>query len=86
MDIEELIFNMYKGQPLVAKKFKEKVMKTYHITLDEARNIFVRINNYQVKKYGKKLDTLDELLPYSKEDLNKIRNNAKQRKYDKRKR
>ena len=86
MDIEELIFNMYKSQPLVAKKFKEKVMKKYHITLDEARNIFVKINNYQIKKYGKKLDELNELLPYSKEELNKIRSKANQRKYDKRRR
>lgn len=82
MDIEELIFNIYKNQPLVAKKFKDKIIKRYHISSEEARNIFVRINNYQIKKYGKKLDILDEVLPYSKEDLNHIRNNAKQRKYE----
>ena len=84
MDIQEFIFNTYKDEPLIAKKFKQEITEKYHISFDEARNIFVRINNYQIKKYGEKLDILLELLPYSKEELHKINNNAKSRKYDRR--
>lgn len=84
MDIKKFIFNKYKDQPLIAKPFREKIEKTYNITPDEARDIFVRINNYQVKKYGGKLDNLKEILPYSKEELYKIGDKARQRKYERR--
>ena len=84
MDREVLIFNIYKDQPLIAKKFKQKIIEMYHISLEEARNLFVKINNYQIKKYGRKLDTLNEYVPYSKEELYKIGNTARQRKYEKR--
>ena len=86
MDIKELIFNIYKDQPIIAKQFKQEVIEKYHIDLDEARNIFVKINNYQIKKYGEKLDILKELIPYSKEELYKMGRKANQRKYDKKKR
>lgn len=86
MDIEELIFNTYKDEPLIAKKFKQEIIEKYHIPYEETRDIFVRINNYQVKKYGRKLDTFLEVAPYSKEELDKIRSNAVQRRYDRRKR
>lgn len=86
MDIEELIFNTYKDEPLIAKKFKREIIEKYHIPYEETRDIFVRINNYQVKKYGRKLDTFLEVAPYSKEELDKIRSNAVQRRYDRRKR
>ena len=86
MDKEELIFNIYKDQPLIAKKFKRKIIEMYHISLEESRNLFVKINNYQIKKYGRKLDTFLEVAPYSKEELDKIRSNAVQRRYDRRKR
>lgn len=82
MNIEELIFNTYKGEPLIAKKFKREIIKKYHIPYEKTRDIFVRINNYQIKKYGRKLDTLNERVPYSKEELYKIGNTARQRKYD----
>lgn len=84
MDIERFIFNTYKNQPLVAKKFKQKIIEKYHITFEEAREIFVKINNYQIKKYGRKLDVLNEYVPYSKEELYKMGSKARQRKYDKR--
>lgn len=86
MDIEELIFNTYKDEPLIAKKFKQEIIEKYHIPYEETRDIFVRINNYQVKKYGRKLDTFLEVAPYSKEELDKIRSNAVQRRYVRRKR
>lgn len=82
MNIEELIFNTYKDEPLIAKKFKREIIKKYHIPYEKTRDIFVRINNYQIKKYGRKLDTFLEVAPYSKEELNYIRRNANQRKYD----
>ena len=56
MDAKELIFNMYKDEILISKKFKAKIIKKYGVSPVEAGDIFVRIQNYQVKKYGKKLD------------------------------
>ena len=72
MDIEQYIFNVYKDQPLMAKQFKQEIIEKYHVSLDKARDIFVKINNYQIKKYGEKIDILKELYPYSKEDLNNL--------------
>lgn len=82
MDTKEFIFNKYKEDPLISKTFKKEIMEKYHVTLDEARDLFVRINNYQVKKYGKKVDTLDDFVACSSiEEKRRVGNNAIKRKY-----
>ena len=79
MDIKEFIFNTYKDLPLTAKKFKKEIIEKYHIKHEDAREVYVRINNYQVKKYGKSLNIYEEILIYSKEETRRINANAWQR-------
>lgn len=56
MKVERLIFNMYKDDPLISKNFKREIMKKFKVSPVEAGDIFARIQNYQIKKYGKRLD------------------------------
>lgn len=35
-----------------AASFKKNVMAEYGISLEMAAEIFIRVNNYQIKKYG----------------------------------
>ena len=63
MNKEELIFTMYRDTPIVAKTFKSKIIKKYGLSNDEARDIYVRIQNYQIKKYGGALMNKMDLLP-----------------------
>lgn len=79
MDIEEFIFNTYKDGNIISKTFKEEIIKKYNVSKEQARNIFVRINNYQVKTYGERITKLvDVFLP---EEMEKINQNARMRKY-----
>lgn len=56
MDNKELIFNMYKDEVILSKKFKMEIIKKFNVSKVEAGDIFARIQNYQIKKYGKRLD------------------------------
>ena len=52
--IFDIIFNIEKDQPLIsAKQFKGRVYKKYKIEINN--DLFVAINNYQIKKYGSQL-------------------------------
>lgn len=85
MNVEEFIFNNYKNEAVIGKKFKKEIMKKYNLTQEKARNIFVRINNYQIKNFGERLDINKTFYPpYSSEELNKKRVNANARKYSRR--
>lgn len=85
MNVEEFIFNTYKNEAVIGKKFKKEIMKKYNLTQEKARNIFVRINNYQIKNFGERLDINKTFYPpYSSEELNKKRVNANARKYSRR--
>ena len=55
MNVEEFIFNTYKNEVVMGKKFKREIMKKYNLTPEQIRNIFVRINNYQIKNFGEAL-------------------------------
>lgn len=85
MDIKEFIYNTYKDEVVIGKTFKREIMKKYNITQEEVRNIFVRINNYQIENFGEAL-TINKTFypPYSSEELNKKRINANARKSYKR--
>lgn len=81
MNVEEFIFNTYKNEAVMGKKFKGEIMKKYNLTPDQIRNIFVRINNYQIENFGGALSISKTFyLPYSSEELNKKRINANARK------
>ena len=84
MDIKELIFETYKDKPLLAKKFKAEIAKDYKITGDEARDLFVRINNYQIKKHGRRLFA-EDIDIYSKQEMLRVNSNARKRREYRRK-
>lgn len=60
MNKSELIFNIYKDTIIVSKKFKREVKEKYGLNDVEASDIFVKITNYQIKKYNGRLDFMDK--------------------------
>ena len=49
--IFDIIFNIEKDKPLLsAKQFKARIYKKYKLEINN--DLFVAINNYQIKKYG----------------------------------
>ena len=60
MDKSELIFNIYKDRVIVSKKFKREVKEKYGLNDVEASDMFVKITNYQIKKYNGRLDFMDK--------------------------
>lgn len=60
MDKSELIFNIYKDTVIVSKKFKREVKEKYGLNDVEAADMFVKITNYQIKKYNGRLDFMDK--------------------------
>lgn len=85
MNVEELLFHQYKDQIIVTKKFKKEIIKKYNLTDEQARNIHVRINNYQIQTYGERIGRIDLQHYYSKSEWKRINDNAKQRRYSRRK-
>ena len=85
MEIERLIFNIYKDDPLISKKFKRKIMKKFKVSPIEAGDIFARIQNYQIQKYGKRLDFNEPKLTTEEKKyiglLVRTRKNNKKHKY-----
>lgn len=79
MDVEKVIFEMYKDDAIISRIFKKEVMKKFGIDLKTASDLFARITNYQIKRFGRKLDNFYEI-PTSEENL-KTNNRANQRKY-----
>lgn len=79
MDKIELIFNIYKNSVVVSKPFKREMIRKYKLSDDDIRNLYIRIQNYQIDNFG-------EILTYQKrvyvESEKKIVNGqATQRKY-----
>lgn len=56
MDLEiktKLIFELEKDKQLYnAADFKTKIIAKYDISQELAADLFVQVNNYQIKKYG----------------------------------
>lgn len=52
----ELIFNLYKDEVVSIKKFRKEISKKYKLSDIEITNIHAKINNYQIKKYGGRLE------------------------------
>lgn len=61
MDVNKLIFNMYKDEVIEVPKFRNKIKK-YDLTSRQVTDIIAKINNYQIKKYGQRLNNKFEIL------------------------
>lgn len=84
MNLKELIFNMYKEEPIGARKFRAIVSKKYKLNDREISNIYARINNYQTNKYGGRINKEYELI--NREEYKKIARNRRTAKYERLKR
>ena len=78
MDIKEIIFKAYKDKPIMSKKFREAMRRDYKLTDDDIRNLYIKINNYQVEKYGCRLEKEDVTI-HSKQEMLRINVNARTR-------
>lgn len=79
MDKIELVFNMYKEEPIGARKFRAIVSKKYKLNDREISNIYARINNYQTNKYGGRINKEYELI--NREEYKKIARDRRTAKY-----
>ena len=84
--IDELIFTECKDICFKnAKKFYDHVFKRYRIK-EKKVDIYKRIINYQIKKYGMSLNECNKVIIPSKEELRKLAVNMRNIKYQKRNR
>lgn len=81
MNLEELIFNMYKETDMGARKFRAIINKKYKLNDIKISNIYAKINNYQNKKYGGRINKEYELT--NSEEYKKIARNRRTAKYQK---
>lgn len=84
MNLKELIFNMYKETDMGSRKFRTIISKKYKLSDIEISNIYARINNYQISKYGSR--TSNEYEVKSAEEYRKIAINRRTAKYERRNR
>ncbi len=84
MDKIELIFNIYKDSVIVSKPFKKEMIKKYRLSDEEIRNLYVRIQNYQIKNYGGNLKFQERA--YTSQEKQIVNGQATQRRYEKRSR
>ena len=68
MDIKEIIFKAYKDKAIVTKTFRKDIARDYKLADEDIRNLYIRINNYQVKKYGNRLEK-EGIVYRTKEEL-----------------
>ena len=81
MDKAEFIYNYYKDESIGAKKFRALVSRKFKLTDIEISNIYARINNYQVKKYGKRLGKSDDIEYKTREEFNEISKKLRDERY-----
>ena len=80
---EELIFQLYKDKPVKSSVYFKKEVKKYK--LEDPYSIYIRINKYQVKKYGSTLESLVNT-KHTKEEIKKSNMHTNQRRYYRRQR
>ena len=68
MDKIELVYNLYKDESIGSRKFRAIVSKKYQLSDRDITNIYAKINNYQVKKYGKKIGKGSDVEYLSREE------------------
>lgn len=79
MDKIELIFNIYKDSVIFSKKFKAEMIRKYKLSDDEIRNLYVKIQNYQIDRYGNRLTR--EERTFTSQEKERVNVNARMRKY-----
>jgi hypothetical protein len=84
MNLKELIFNMYKETNMGSRKFRTIISKKYKLSDIEISNIYAKINNYQINKYGGRINKEYELI--NREEYKKIARNRRTAKYERLKR
>ena len=85
MDVEKLIFDMYKNEVLISKRFKNEIIKKFGVSSVTAGDIFAKIQNYQIKTFGERLQYGKDKTSYNemlyKSLLARTRKRAKKVKY-----
>ena len=76
----ELIFNMYKDEPIGARKFRAIISKKYKLSDIEISNIYAKINNYQTNKYGGRINK--DIGLKTREEYIKMAQSRRTAKYD----
>lgn len=77
---KELIYELEKDNPYNnSKEFRTKITKKYG-TIDNLTNLYAKIRNYQIDKYGKTLNRKWAKRTYN--DLLKWAQDARKRKYN----
>lgn len=82
MDVKKFIFDMYKDEVLETKKFKANIKKNFELSPREIHDLFVKITNYQIKKYGKVLTIDKGQMFLNTEECRQLARKAMQRKYN----
>ena len=85
MDVEELIFNMYKDSDIGIKRLRPLIKKQYKLDDIRISDIYSRINNYQISKYGQKLSKGSDVFLMTREECRKRASIIRVTKYQKRK-
>lgn len=83
MDVEKVIFNLYKDEVVISSVFKKKIMENFGVSLRQASDLYVKITNYQIKRYNKKLTDYYDILTHEEKEISSRR--ASQRKYRRKK-
>lgn len=82
--IQDLIFNLEKDNVLFnGRVFRKRLIEKYKISEEVARDLYIRINKYQVKKYGHTLysvvDSDDKKERINRNNYYKLGNYGKRR-------
>lgn len=64
MDKVKLLFEMYKDKPIGTKTFRGKIKKKYNLEISEVTELYTKIHNYQIEKYGQRLDKMVDCLTF----------------------
>lgn len=84
MDVERFIFDMYKDDVIISKTFKREIKKKFGLDPKQAHDIFVKISNYQIKKYGKGLELQGGYCYIGRDEIEEARKHSNARRYAKR--
>ena len=75
----EFYFNLYKDKPLKSRDEFRKNFKKAHGNFLYLPELIVRIENYQIKKYGETLNNFDYIPNRNERRKNNYRVNAEQK-------
>ena len=81
MDKEELLFELYKDLCIEVRKFRAILKKQFKIEDKKITDIYAKINNYQIQKYGKRIEKDDQIDFKTKEDLKRVSINRRTARY-----